>query len=361
MEKINKWEDIEQHFLSGSLILGNGASIAVSDSFNYDSLYLEAQHRDYLNAFSVSVFKSFKANDFEFVLRNLLQAKQVNQVLNIDCTLIDSAYINIRDALIRTLRDIHISYSEALPHLPSIYNFMRLFKTVASLNYDLIVYWAAMLGNHELGRWFKDCFTPYYLDEDWEKYLEPIGEASGATLFFYPHGNLVLHREDFLTRKIITRPDLYTHDLLNEILSCWEKNAFIPVFVCEGRQDDKVRSISNSSYLDRVFYEVLPNLESKLVIYGWSIGQQDQHIIEQIKKAELSRVAVSVFREDKEYMERVKGIFSRIGVQDVIFFDAESPGAWNNPSKKSPDCGEFDFKIDLKEGEKLTSLRRFYD
>lgn len=318
MTQVKQWQDIKGDFEAGSLILGNGASMAVSDNFGYGSLFDEAAKLGHLTRPVQKVFKSFDVEDFELVLRRLWQAKLVNKALKIEHGKVEESYQQVRTALIATVRDTHVSYQEAEEHLEHIYLFMKSFKKVVSLNYDLIVYWAAMFGNRELGPWFKDCFTPGYFATYWKDYREPY-RAKGATLFFYPHGNLVLHHHEFSSvKKITVGAD---EDLLESILDKWERKDLAPAFVCEGTQESKAQSISSCDYLEKVFYEVLPNLESNLVIYGWAMAEQDEHLLEQLSKSQPEIVAVSVYQNDEVFMGRVKKQLNRIGIKKVVFFD----------------------------------------
>lgn len=345
MAEVHQWEEIKGDFKAGSLLLGNGASIAVSNKFGYDSLFDEAVKRGHLTDAVQKVFDSFGVTDFELVLRRLWQAKLVNTALKIEHGKVEKSYQQVRTALIATVRDIHVSYHDAEKHLEHIYQFMKPFKKVVSLNYDLIVYWAAMFGNRQLGPWFKDCFSPHYFSADWKDYSEPY-QATGATLFFYPHGNLVLHHHEFSGVKKITTKGM--DNLLESILGKWEKDDLAPAFVCEGTLEAKEQSISTCSYLEKVFYEVFPSLGQNLVLYGWAMADQDLHLIEQISKSQPQKVAVSVYQNDEVFMGRVEKQLKDIGVNKVIFFDSQSSGAWNAPSteyiaeKKAKDEGLVD-------------------
>ena len=330
MHKIADWEDIKSDFAGGSLIVGNGASIALSEKFGYDSLYRAAVELGHIAEQVQKIFDSFDVNDFELVLRRLWQAKLVNSALEIEHGKVEESYQKVRAALIATVRDVHVCYYEAEEHLEHIYKFMQPFSKVLSLNYDLIVYWAAMLGNRVLGSWFKDCFTPDYFCTDWQERAEPYGVAEGVTLFFYPHGNLVLHHHEFSSIKKITAKA--NGDLLESILDKWERRDLAPAFVCEGTQESKEQSISSCDYLEKVFYEVLPNLGQHIVVYGWSMAEQDEHLLLQLSKSKPAKVAVSVFEADETFMGRVEKKLTDLGVKEVVFFDSENAGAWNNPS-----------------------------
>ncbi|MFT5636331.1 MAG: hypothetical protein ACI89T_001795 [Cognaticolwellia sp.] len=331
MAEVKQWEEIKEDFEAGSLILGNGASMAVSDKFGYASLFDEAKKLDHLTKPVQKVFKSFDVEDFELVLRRLWQAKLVNKALKIEHGKVEESYQRVRTALIATVRDTHVPYQEAENHLEHVYQFMKPFKKVVSLNYDLIVYWAAMFGNNqiesELGKrnWFKDCFNGQRVFANWKE--------ADDTLFVYPHGNLVLHHHEFSNVKKITVGK--SEDLLESILNKWEKRDLAPAFVCEGTQESKEQSISSCDYLEKVFYEVLPSLDENIVIYGWAMAEQDEHLLEQISKSEPQKVAVSVYQNDEVFMGRVKKQLKGIGVEKVIFFDSQSAGAWNQPSTES--------------------------
>jgi hypothetical protein len=323
---IHQWNDIKDEFQDG-LLLGNGASMAVHQGFGYRSLYEAAQEKGHLPEEVAQVFLSFGVHDFELVLRRLWHAKVVNEALGIQAGRVEEAYLQVRNSLIATIRDIHISHADALPHLRPIYEYMMRFKTVVSLNYDLLVYWAAMHSQDNIGIWFKDCFVNGRFSEDWADKRRPY-RAEGATLYFYPHGNLALARgrndEEY---KIASNGA----DLLTAVLGEWEAGRGVPLFVCEGTTEHKVKSIANSEYLQRVAREVLPAIGTTLVIYGWGMGDQEDHILSRLQQAECQRVAISVYGGNEEFMVRAQDKLRTAGIRDVLFFDSQSPGCWNNP------------------------------
>lgn len=330
MVDIVNWLDIAKKYHKGSLLLGNGASIAINSCFNYKSLFELAEVNGFITPEVKDVFNRFNVDDFELVLRRLWQAKEVNSALNIPVSQVDNAYKCVQDALIKAVRKSHILYDDALPHLSHIYEFMSKFSYVISLNYDLIVYWAAQLGNRSLGRWFKDGFTHggIEFDDDWERLLDPYG-AKGATLYFYPHGNLVLYRVNFSGERKVN-VDIHSN-LLDAIVNKWTTNSVAPLFVSEGTEDLKRSTISSSNYLEKVFYEVLPSLPDTLVVYGWGFGDQDQHIIDQIKKSAVKNIAVSIYGNNQILMGDIANKLKALNLTDLVFFDSQSAGCWNNP------------------------------
>jgi len=328
MLEIKQWAEIQDHFSDG-LLLGNGASIGLHPGFKYGSLFDAARISGVLSANAASVFDKFETTDFEAVLYRLWHAKLVNEALELPHGPVEEAYESVRHSLVATVREIHISHEAALPHLPHIYKFMQGFNTVISINYDLIVYWAAMFSQDEIGLWFKDCFNQGRFRDDWQAMREPYGKATGSTLFFYPHGNLALVR-NLADEEIKIANN--GGSLIDVIIDRWNSGRMTPLFVCEGDSNQKKASIGRSSYLHRVFREVISEKKESLVIYGWGIGDHDSHILEQLRKAEIDRVAISVHGGNQDYALHAQRKLEDINIGEIVFFDAASQGCWHNPS-----------------------------
>ncbi|MBC9904977.1 MULTISPECIES: DUF4917 family protein [Achromobacter] len=327
--KIFNWQDLENDF-SDTLLVGNGASVAVSGEFGYTGLFEAAQVHSFIDAKAQDVFERFETDDFEFVLRRLWQAKQVNAALGIAVKEVDEAYAAVRKALIQTVRKVHVSYEEARPHLEPIYKFMRRFRTVVSLNYDLIVYWAAQLGNEALGSryHFKDGFNKNAFADNWAMYRQSYGSVDNPTIYCYPHGNIVLGvTPSFEEHKLVAGPQ----GLLDLIFEEWRSGGRVPLFVCDGTSDQKLDAIQKSHYLRSVYNGPLSEVGKSLVIYGWGIAKQEGHILNQIAAAAPDRVAVSVHEGMQTYCDHAHKALTDIGVKDVRFFHSDSDGAWHNP------------------------------
>jgi hypothetical protein len=323
MTNILKWAAIKDEFSQG-LVIGNGASIAVSDSFNYGSLYEAAKAAEFLTQETQAVFSSFNSHDFELVLRRLWQATLVNQALKIENERVDSAYVEVRKSLISTVHAVHPAYDEVKKHFPAMGSFLKGFQTVTSANYDLMLYWAAMWNNaNGLGSWFKDGFGKGIFRDDWQALREPY-QADGATLYFYPHGNLCLGTEaEGSEIKIAAGGE----NLLQTTTEQWEKGVVTPLFVSEGTTEQKLTAIRRSNYLSRVHIEVLGSLGDAVAFYGLGFWHQDEHLIQRATKNAKS-VAVSVHKADQSFIGRASKALESAGVEKITFFDAESPGAW---------------------------------
>jgi len=330
--KLEEWGKIKKRF-RGSLLLGNGASIAIDDRLSYKSLYEKVCNSGKLNEELLEMFRYFETSNFEFIMRLLLEASRVNEVLKIEDEKTKDYYYELRDTLISTIGDIHPDYLAMQHLLIPIANFLVRFRQILSLNYDLLVYWAMLVGNSKLEcQWFKDCFINGKLEKDFDYLYKPQPPATGATLVFYPHGNLFLATDIYNDEVKLCRTE--KDCLLDTVLSKWKEKDYIPLFVSEGTTSEKFRAITRSSYLNTVYDSVLSRLSDSLVIYGWSASEQDEHILKAIDNKNLKEIAISVYTKDpqwEDYCSRIETSISQthhIKNADLCFFDAESKGCW---------------------------------
>ena len=329
---IKQWSDISEHY-GNTLVVGNGGSVAIDPCFSYGSLLDKARELNLITANLQKVFDHVDTNDFELVMNMIWHTQHVNRALEIEEEMSKQAYRDVRQALVQTVRAIHAPYETASPHLPALSSFMRRFKTVVSMNYDLIVYWAMLVGNNEHGNWFKDCFVDGVFREDWRGLRSPYG-ASGATLVFYPHGNLIL--ASGLSGEAIKVS--VSHDfvnLLDTVVQVWESGKYFPLFVSEGSTKQKTDAINRDHYLQTVLHDVVPSLQGTVVVYGWSLSENDQHVLRRLLSPSTTRIAVSIWTGDKdegdleaEIEEKTKLIQSINKNLAIDFFDSQSAGSW---------------------------------
>ena len=104
---VMQWAQIAPNYHRSTILLGNGASIAVSPSFSYGSLLDHAQNRGLLAADVHRLFHFFGTSDFELILRLVWQASNVNRALQIPDNSTRQAYVNVRECLIQAVRDVH--------------------------------------------------------------------------------------------------------------------------------------------------------------------------------------------------------------------------------------------------------------
>lgn len=335
-QKVYAWKEIRGDFKQ-TLVLGNGASIAVDKCFSYTSLYDEASKMLLLNEQVQKLFKYYATTDFEFVLRLVWRAHQINKLFGVEDKEVAEAYFKIRESLIKVVQKVHVSYAQAAESLPAIAGFLHRFKTVISLNYDLLVYWAMLYGNNVIdGPWFKDCFIndDHSFRDDYHFLRDPYGKAKGATLVFYPHGNLVL-ATNFLGQETKICSDQQA-DLLENIVNRWEVEDSTPLFVSEGSSDQKLGAIHRNGYLRTIYNDVLGRLPEKqaICVYGWSMSGQDRHLIEAIGQSKPQKLAISVFTGSPDWEKSCEQLQTRVGQVfgfkycEVLFYDSQSDECW---------------------------------
>jgi len=327
---VYQWADIAEDFTDG-IVLGNGASIAFDGKFGYASLRERAQADGLIEADVQLVFDHLATLDFELVLRMLWHANKINEALSIEEPRTAAAYSSVRDALIQVVRSIHVGYEQVAERLPLAANFMRHFATVASLNYDVLVYWTILAGNAEGNQHkFKDCFVDEgHFRQSWSELREPIAPATATTIVGYPHGNLSI-AADFTgdERKLVAGGA----NLLETIFGRWNSGNYGPVFVSEGTSAQKLASIRRSPYLMTMHGELLPSMRESVTIFGWSIGENDLHLLDAICHGGALRFAFAVdpgspgLEQEKARVEAL--IVERQAAAKVRFFDRASPGCW---------------------------------
>lgn len=97
--KIYSWKELKEKYPTwDTLLLGNGASIAIHSEFCYPSLYDKAKS-DGLLSRSESIFKQFDTENFEQVLLACWYAEKVNAALGI--TIIEGGVIYLRMQVIK--------------------------------------------------------------------------------------------------------------------------------------------------------------------------------------------------------------------------------------------------------------------
>ena len=139
-------------FDEAALIIGNGASISLSNNFNYNNLFLKAEELGYLSAEIVKIFSEIDTSNFEVILNQLDITQKINNLLSLPEILtiqipqindvISTSSNQIKTALIETIRDVHPEYTDLSITQPEsnailkLNEFLNQFDYVINLNYD---------------------------------------------------------------------------------------------------------------------------------------------------------------------------------------------------------------------------------
>lgn len=320
------------------LLLGNGASIALSPKFGYSSLYDDAVRAGRLpttHTIFQSIVPGAHTTDFEHVLYALSHAKVVNDALGIPATQVTTAYDEVRKALIDTVDANHCDYPSVSAKLLTIGEFAAKFETVVTLNYDLTLYWAIQAHNDQHGNWLKDGFVlSSQFDTDWKRLRHPYGKAAGATLVFYAHGSLILATAPSgVESKVVTAGST---NLRGAIGQQWTLGGARPLFISEGDSATKLQAIRRSHYLSLVYDDVLTDFAGKNVVaYGLSFHDRDGHVLSALMRRPPAKLAVAVYVGAKpavadQFCHDVLAKTSTLRTlgTNVEFFDSASPGCW---------------------------------
>lgn len=100
----------------------------------------------------------------------------------------------------------------------------------------------------------------------------------------------------------------------------------MPLFVSEGNLEEKLKTIRSSDYLS-FCYEQLLSHEGSLCVFGHDLGPQDTHLVDALRQAKLTTLAISVSgRSDgfiRQQKRRYAALFEGSGVA-LKFFAART-------------------------------------
>lgn len=338
-------------FDEAALIVGNGASISLSDNFNYNNLFLKAEELGYLSPEIAKIFSEIGTSNFEVILNQLDITQKINNLLSLPEILtaqlpqindvIFTSSNQIKTALIETIRGVHPEYTELSITQPEsnailkLNEFLNQFDYIINLNYDLLVYYI-LLADTNL---FIDSFRSSSRNRQNLTFNENvINTRYGAkTKLYYPHGNIVLCVDSNGEEQKIRCAE--ANSLLQKILSLWgSEHPLYPLFICEGSSTEKLNSIHRNYYLRYVYNNILPDLPNNIICYGWSLSENDEHILKQILSASKSKkIYISIHKGTKDDTEleaecatirkRIKKINKKT---EIYFFDTNDEGCWLN-------------------------------
>lgn len=298
------------------MLVGNGASIAVWDQFDYRSIYSKAIADEIDNPLSDEDQALFVALDnttnFEQVLSSLTIAKIVNDALGLHTRRIENRYQSIQRALIDTIKEIHIPWRRVPSHiLETIRNELREYEFVYSTNYDLLIYWAIMHEN-------RGGFIDYFFGESFDLGNTDVWDRE-FTRVLYIHGGLHLYRA--YLGNTFKRRAAEGRNLLDLFGEPYFAQA-VPLFVTEGHSKGKLASINKSDYLSFV-YNKFSQHQGGLVVFGHSLSENDQHIVDAISRWGRRTLAISMLPDNERNIRRKKSrILERLPDADVYFYNA---------------------------------------
>lgn len=265
------------------LLLGNGFSIACDPIFQYPNLFQYARQNG-LPRRVVDVFQHVGTNNFEAVLRLLEDgewlAKHYGLLPARGRSALREDFEAVRKALVEAVAKTHLEDPSRVhdARKDRCANFLERYYNVFTTNYDLLLYWVEMRALERLqGR---DGFLsdPDEPEAEYVVFREHVGGDKGI---FYIHGGLHLYAREGQIRKHSWRRSGIK---ITELVKTGIEQGEYPLFVAEGDPEKKRAHIESNGYLSYCLGK-LARMQNNLVVYGFSFGDSDRHILHALAQA----------------------------------------------------------------------------
>ena len=318
--ELEDWNQLRTSTPCSGLLIGNGASMAVWHDFYYDSLFDKAKSvaEKPLSQTELSVFEALGTRNFEHVLSALKTASKVNKALAINSASPRKRYYAIKEALINCTQDIHIPWRLMQPDtLACWHEELARYATVYCSNYDLLAPWAVMQAPKQFNDLFNASGSTFELS---------AGAAKGKTTrMLYLHGALHLVRnQEGKARKITaSEPTLLSNFAINHSISALDD---VPLFVSETSSDDKRKSIRQSDYLSFCHEQLMAHKDA-LCIFGHSLSEQDQHLIDALRLAPLKTLCIAIYPRSEAFIRFQKNHYTALFAEKKLalrFFNSKT-------------------------------------
>ena len=344
-----------KQFKKRHLLLGNGFSIACCPKiFTYDSLYEQA---DFPTASRLpNVFDALDTTDFEQVIKILEDASRVIQIYGGTIPVAREMALDattLKDILIHTVADNH-------PNVPSEIDDEKFWACreflshflgstnvngkVYTLNYDLLLYWTLMHNDMPIGDPIELAANDGFgRDEDTEfEFVNWLGEGSTyQQRVHYLHGALHLFDAGAELQKYTWVNTGLT--LLNQVRSAMGMNKF-PLFVAEGKSEQKLSKIKHSAYLYHSYKSFSRQMEQRndvLFIFGHRLADNDNHVLKRIARGNVPQIYVGLYGDpNSDVNKQIISSATQLAASRadryqlrVSFFDAKSARVWEYRSR----------------------------
>jgi hypothetical protein len=328
------------------LLLGNGFSIALKpDIFTYGSLY---ENADFSKApYLPKIFDALGTRDFEVIIRHLSDTAQIIEVYRptlrtLAARLRRDAEI-VKDILVEVIASRHPDrpYDISDDQYRSCRAFLRPFRSIYTLNYDVLLYWTLMHNDLEDEAINHDDGFRHPIDNEDAPYVS-WQQGSSATVS-YLHGALHLFdRGTEITKYTWSKTDM---PIVEQVRDALNDNKF-PVFVAEGSSDSKVERILHNAYLHKALRSFEGSVKAgtgAVVVFGHSLAPNDDHVLRCIAAGGVSNLLVGLYgdpdsaanREAIRNAESLAALRSKLRGDRwplaIKFYDAASAHVWDAP------------------------------
>ena len=262
------------------IVLGNGFSIGAHEEFGYDKLYEVALRHD-LPPAAVALFDRYGTTDFERVLYQLNETAWLAQEYGHDADDIEADYAELKDAFIQAVAEVHPKRSWDMDYaeISRVGAFLDKFHLIGSVSYDLVLYWLLLkyMGDVK-GHYnsFLDGFGNDFRGGDKLRFYGPRPNAKRIVCYLHGGLHLAPGRGGALKRRWGIAGD----SLVDQAQVAIDRGEY-PLFVAEGTWQAKEQQIARNGYLTWATQQ-LRLLKGALFTYGWSMNDQDEHLLQAI-------------------------------------------------------------------------------
>ena len=302
-----------------SLLIGNGFSI---EHFSYRTLLEKSGLID--TDPLLTLFAALDTYDFETAIRALESAAVVESAYTHDeqAKLFISDADRLREALVYAIRATHPGHrDDIIAKIPSCVAFLRNFKAVFSLNYDLLLYWVQL----DITQDFQDGFG---LGLEEQGFLGPFKEGAHCNIFNV-HGGLQLFQTpvDDVQKRLMGASGVI--DAISTTITVGKR---LPIYVAEGSSAKKMAKVNSIPYL-RHCYRKLSSSVGMFFVYGHSADPNDSHIYRAIFNSEAEHIYFCIHQPsaDLSAIDGQLAHYKALYQSDIsyTFVDSESAQVWN--------------------------------
>lgn len=319
------------------LLVGNGFSIACRpEIFVYQRLFEQADFST-LSPSAKKVFEALDTQDFERVIKLLRDARAILAAYQgVPTKLTETLKKDadgLRDLLVKTIASSHPEWPGEITEIEyaACRAFLANFKTIYTLNYDLLIYWAQMHTAEGEEPSADDGFRKPEdnYDADYVTW-EPSNSYRQNTWFL--HGALHLFDAGTEIQKYTwVNTGIRLIDQIRDALN----RGYFPIFVAEGTSNEKLNRIRHNDYLAKAFRS-FSEIQGALFIYGHSLAANDDHFLKKIEKGKLNHLYIGLYGnpkspENKTIIARANKIVARRRANkplSVSFYSSESAKVW---------------------------------
>lgn len=333
------WQRYRRSFKEADLLLGNGFSINLSSALRYDSLFDEFISTCDKNL--AKIVSQFGTTNFERIQGMMEDAKKVAGLFGLQIPTIDGAINNLRNGLVAAVQKCHpVPAALTMSKFASLAAQFVEFNNVFTVNYDLFLYYIIMAAkdmNGRAGALSTNLYNDYFWNKIDDRFLGFMDyqDIEGYRHVYYLHGALFLSPLRYfvdaeLESGIVSavRERKLRRDSDAELIKCVEREILagrMPLFVSEGSASAKYETIAQSPYLMFALRK-LERARKRLLIFGWSASDQDDHLVDAINQRDRT-VAVAAYVTGKNksaVKQEVHRIKSRLSKHDVVVVDAST-------------------------------------